>query len=99
MFVFKPALVTMDKSFILSQIVHLHSNLQLYKSNDSIHITTSSSSTSTATVAYMPHEEQQIYEELLMMLNKQELPPLSNYIVEGSGARGDEDCSWWTSFN
>ena len=34
-----------------------------------------------------------------MMLNEQELPPLSNYIAEGSGVRGDEDCSWWTSFD
>ena len=34
------------------------------------------------------------------MINEQELPPLANYIVEGSGGRGgDKDYCWWTSFD
>ena len=82
---------------------YLNQKVRMNKNNDSVHITTSLSSSSTTTtaaaVADMPQEEQQIYEELLMMLNEQEFPALSNYIADGSGAGGDEDCSWWTSFD
>ena len=58
----------------------------------------STTTTTTAAIAEMSQEEQ-IYEELLMMLHEQELPPLSDYITKGLGVRGDEDYSWWTSFD
>ena len=80
---------------------YLNQKVHMDKNSDSVNITTSlsSSSSTAAAVAGMPPEQQQIYEELLMMLNEQELPPLSNYIAEGSGAGGDEDGSWWTSLD
>ena len=61
-------------------------------------LSSSSTTTTTAAVAEMSQEEH-IYEELLMMLHEQELPPLSGYITKGLGVRGDEDYSWWTSFD
>ena len=81
---------------------YLNQKVHMDKNSDSVHITTSlssSSATAAAAVAQRPQDQQEIYEELLMMLNEQELPPLSNYIAVGSGPGRDEDCSWWTSFD
>ena len=46
----------------------------------------------------MGEEQVQIYEELMMLINEQELPPLSNYIANELGAENEEG-SWWNSFD
>ena len=63
------------------------------RNNDSVNATTSlPSSSSTAAVAAaegMGEEQVQIYEELMMLINEQELPPLSNYIANELGAENE----------
>ena len=70
--------------------------------NNEINATTSLPSSSKSSTAAaeegMGEEQVQIYEELMMLINEQELPPLSNYIANELGAENEEG-SWWESFD
>ena len=72
------------------------------RNNDSVNATTSLPSSSKSSTAAaeegMGEEQVQIYEELMMLINEQELPPLSNYIANELGAENEEG-SWWESFD